>query len=280
MNLDLVGYFITFASGIGALLVFLQLRSMYNTRQDAKKKKEMAVLLSKLRNTKELLAGAKRFPFSRVLYTCLYHRQLSVLDAIQVLEPDNVKLNSRAEYLREQLRLFNTSSTFNEKQSFDVPTNELEAIELIKLIKKFRSIIRTSRSSGVINGTSAVYESTRLDAFQTRITIGNLIKRANYAIEHGQTEMARGLVRRGKSYLNSKSGTQSIDTVVRLNEQLEELDNKLSEELEFHELISSSLDEQKDDELITVDIEEPAPASQEFDGNNSESEPPAAQEKA
>ena len=246
MDLDFTGYIVTFLSGLGALFVFLQVRALYRARVEAARKKEMAIQLHKLRDTNDLLVGAKKFPFSKELFTCLYHRLLTTLTALQELEPENKKVASRAEYVKDKLKLLETTSSSVDKKRFNVPSNEIEAVELLKLIKKFRVVVRTAHTKGQINSHGFVYENTRLDSFQTRIIIGNLIKRTNYTIERNKTGIAKELIRKGITYLNSKSGTHSIDTVVELVEQLEMIERKLTGEDQFHELISSSFEEPDD----------------------------------
>ncbi|MDG3085731.1 hypothetical protein P7F88_06295 [Vibrio hannami] len=264
MNLDLIGYIITFASGIASLFIFLRLRTMYINRQEAQKKKELAILFSKLRSSNELLNGAKKLPFSKTLYFCLYQRQLHILDSILTLDPDNSPFANRAEYLREQIQLLKSSSSYADTSSFEAPSNEMQAIELIKLIKQFRVIIRTVRIKKIINITEFMHENTRLNNLQTQIVIGNLTKRANYALELDQKDLATELVRKGISYLESKSGIDSASTIAPLLEQLEALEEQLSDEFQFNKLLTTDSEEESNEE---VDNESGVPPVEHFDDN-------------
>ncbi len=243
MDLDLTGYIITFLSGVGALFVFLQIRTMYRARIEAVRKKEMAIQLHKLRDTNELLTSAKKLPFSKALFTCLYHRLLETLTTLCDLEPENTKLASRTEYVRDKIKLIESSTSSAAKNNFQIPANEVEAIGLLKVVKKLRVVIRTGHAKGQINDHSLVNENSRLENYQTRIIIGNLIKRTNYAIEKDQTVIANELLRKGLNYLNSRAGTHSMDTIVELVEELEKLKRKLTDEDQFQDLISVSDDD-------------------------------------
>ena len=254
MDLNLTGYIVAFLSGLGALFIFLQARALYKARQEAKRKKEMAIQLHKLRNVNELLAGSKKLPFSKELLMCLYSRLLTTLTALQELEPDNSKVVSRIEFVKNKMGLLKTASIAVDKKGFEVPANEIEAIELLKLIKKFRVIIRNGHKNGQLNTHSFVYENARLESYLTHIIIGNLIKRTNYAIERNKTGIAKELLKKGINYLNSRSGSHSIDTVVELVEKLEKMQRQLTGEHQFHELLTTDEDAEEPQDVETKSL--------------------------
>ncbi|PWI34387.1 hypothetical protein DI392_04555 [Vibrio albus] len=247
MNLDFTGYVVTFLSGVGALFLFLQVRAQYRARVDATRRKEKAKLLHNLRVIKELLSAAQKLPFSKPLFICLYRRLLTILTDLVEFEPDNTKLISKIEYVQNKISLIEGGSSPVSKSSFEVPGNELEAIELLKSLKKLRVVVRNGHSKRQINTNMFVHENARLDNYQTRIIIGNLIKRVNYAIERKQMVIAKELLKKGIHYLHARSSSHSMETVVKLIEQLEMMERKLSGEDELQDLLGTTSDYLEDD---------------------------------
>ncbi len=237
MNSNFTLYIVIFLFAVGTLFFYRFVKSQYKSRGDATKRKELSIQLHRLRDTNDLVAGAKKLPFSKALFTCLYQRQLLTLNTLYTLEPENTKLVNKIEYVKDKLRHIESSTSFAGNNRFESPENEMEAIGLLKVIKKLRVIIRAGYNKGQINEHSYVYENTRLESYQMRITIENLIKRIDYAIKHEQTVMAKELLKKGLSYLNSKSGTHPLDTIVELTEKLKVIENSLvnDESLDFIE---------------------------------------------
>jgi hypothetical protein len=253
MNLDLTGYIVTFLSGVGALFLFLQIRAQYRARVDATRRKEKAKLLHSLRVIKELLSTAQKLPFSKALSICLYRRLLSILTELVELEPENTKLASKIEFVQNKISLIEGGSSPVNNVSFAVPENELEAIELLKALKKLRVVVRSGHAKRQINTNMFVHENARLDNYQTQLIIGNLVKRVNYAMERKQSVIAKELLKKGIHYLHSRSGSHSMETVVKLIEQLEMMERKLSgEEDELQNLLAVTSD-YLDDDAVDLD---------------------------
>lgn len=261
MNLDFTGYIVTFLSGVGALFLFLQIRSQYRARVDATRRKEKAKLLHNLRVIKELLSTAQKLPFSQALSICLYRRLLTILTELVEFEPENTKLAGKIEYVQNKISLIEGGSSPVSNISFAVPENELEAIELLKVLKKLRVVVRSGHAKRQINTNMFVHENARLDNYQTQLIIGNLVKRVNYAMERRQTVIAKELLKKGIHYLHSRSGSHSMETVVKLIEQLEMMERKLTgEDDELQSLIATTSDYLDDDsvdldsDLVTDDV--------------------------
>ena len=97
---------------------------------------------------------------------------------------------------------------------------------MLKLVKRLRDTIRSEHNKGRFETQAYVAENARLETIQIRINIENVIKRANDSIARGQPGTAIQLLRKGIDALTTKNDPYSNQAREKLQEMLNELDQK------------------------------------------------------
>ncbi len=173
-----------------------------------------------------LLAGYHHMPFSQDLLVCLNNRILDALENMYQLDPKNKQLAQRIESVKQQITQLKENYKGGESTVFRVPSSDKQAIMMLKLVKRLRDTVRNEHNKGRFETQAYVVENARLETIQIRINIENVIKRANDSISRGQPGTAIQLLRKGIDALATKNDSYSNQAKEKLQQMLDELDQK------------------------------------------------------
>jgi FtsZ-binding cell division protein ZapB len=214
---------------IGILLVLIlgyNVMLQYKIKATAAKKQEAARHISVIDATEDLISNAHHVPFSRDLLICLNTRILDSLQSMYELDPKNKQLAQRVSGMTNQINALKQQNNESETTPFKVPSNDKQAIVMLKLVKRLRDTIRNEHNKGRFETQAYVAENARLETIQTRINIENVIKRANDSMIKGQPGTAIQLLKKGIDVLSSKNDAYSIQAKEKLQQMYDELEQK------------------------------------------------------
>lgn len=230
---------------VGTLLILVlgyNIMLQYKLRADSAKKQESARYVAIIDATEELIGSAHHIPFSKSLLLCLHSRILDCLQNMQALDPKNKQLDARIKDITNQITSIKSNPSNAESTPFNTPTNDKQAIVMLKLVKRLRETIRSEHNKGRFDTQSFIAENTRLESMQIRINIENVIKRANESIQRGQPGTAVQLLKKGIDVLNTKNDAYSIQAKEKLQTMLDELEQKRQSKSEAQKTEESERD--------------------------------------
>jgi vacuolar-type H+-ATPase subunit I/STV1 len=217
--IELVGILLLLILGYNVML-------QYKVKASAAKKQEAARHISVIDATEDLISNAHHVPFSRDLLICLNNRILDSLQSMHELDPRNKQLAQRVSGMTAQVNSLKSQSNDSETTPFKVPSNDKQAIVMLKLVKRLRDTIRHEHNKGRIDTQAYVTENARLETIQMRINIENVIKRANDSMVRGQPGTAIQLLKKGIDVLSSKNDAYSNQAREKLQQMYDELEQK------------------------------------------------------
>ncbi|MCE0492877.1 DNA repair protein [Vibrio salinus] len=220
-----IGLIIALIAILLVLVLGYNIMLQSKAKSDAAKKQEIAKYVAIIDATEDLIGNAHHIPFSKSLLVCLNTRILDALQNMYSLDPKNKSLTQRIEDVSNQVASLKKASD-NESTTFKSPTNDKQAIVMLKLVKRLRDTIRSEHNKGRFETQSYVAENARLEGIQIRINIENVIKRANESISKGQPGTAIQLLKRGIEVLSSKNDAYSNQARGKLQEMFDDLEKK------------------------------------------------------
>lgn len=195
----------------------------YKLKAEAARRQESARYLAIIDATEELIGGATYLPYSKELLLCLHNRILDCLISMKEIDAKNKHLSQRVESVKNQIEQLKENYNVDESVSFKVPSNDKQAIVMLKLVKRLRDTIRSEHNKGRIDTQSYMIENGRLETIQIRINIENLVKRAHESMAKNQPGTAVQLLKKGIDALSSKNDNYSIQAKDKLTEMLSKL---------------------------------------------------------
>lgn len=216
---------------IALIVILLVLVLGYNImlqskmKSDVAKKQEIAKYVAIIDATEDLIGNAHHIPFSKSLLICLNNRILEALQNMYELDAKNKSLTQRIADVKNQVESLKQASD-NDSTTFKSPTNDKQAIVMLKLVKRLRDTIRSEHNKGRFDTQAYVAENARLEGIQIRINIENVIKRANESMSKGQPGTAIQLLRKGIDVLAPKNDAYSNQAREKLQTMYDELEQK------------------------------------------------------
>lgn len=221
-----IGLIIALVVILLALILGYNIMLQYKVKVETAKKQESSRYIQIIDATEELIGHANHIPYSKELILCLNTRILDALQSMLDLDPKNKQLAQRVENVKQQIAQVKENYPVNEGTNFKVPSNDKQAIMMLKLVKRLRDTIRSEHNKGRFETQAYVAENSRLETIQIRINIENVIKRANDSIARGQPGTALQLLRKGIDALSTKNDAYSIQAKQKLEEMLGDLDKR------------------------------------------------------
>ena len=191
-----IGLIIALVVILLALVLGYNVMLQYKVKVETAKKQESSRYIQIIDATEELIGHANHIPYSKELILCLNTRILDALQSMLDLDPKNKQLAQRVENVKQQIAQVKENYPVNEGMSFKVPSNDKQAIMMLKLVKRLRDTIRSEHNKGRFETQAYVAENSRLETIQIRINIENVIKRAKEATVRGQPGTALQLLRK------------------------------------------------------------------------------------
>jgi hypothetical protein len=236
---------------VGILLVLIlgyNIMLQYKVKVSAAKKQESSRYSAVIDATEQLISNAHHIPFSRDLLICLNTRILDALENMLDLNPHSKALQQRIGDVKNHIAKMRESNEEINTATFRVPSNDKQAIGMLKLVKRLRETIRSEHNKGRFETQAFINENARLESIQLRINIENLIKRTNEAIVRGQLGTAVQLLKKGIDALSQKSDPFAIQAREKLQAMYDDMENNRKSKR------SSELDQEEEQRNSDIDM--------------------------
>lgn len=215
-------------------------------KSDVAKKQEIAKYVAIIDATEDLIGNAHHIPFSKSLLICLNNRILEALQNMYELDPKNKSLSQRIADVKNQVDSLRQSGD-NDSTTFKSPTNDKQAIVMLKLVKRLRDTIRSEHNKGRFDTQGYVAENARLEGIQIRINIENVVKRANESMSKGQPGTAIQLLKKGIDVLTPKNDAYSNQAREKLQAMYDELEQKRQAKADEHQ--HTNVENERDNDM-------------------------------
>jgi hypothetical protein len=235
--------------GLFALLLILivgyNVIIQYRQRLEGEKQQELAKHIAVIDATEELIGNAHHLPYSKELLVCLNQRILFALQSMSDTDPTENSLPARIKNVAEQIKHLQANYSNADVASFKTPSTDKQAIGMLQLVKRLKTVIKNEHSKGRLATQAFVTENARLEGIQLRINIENVVKRANDARLKRQLGTAKQLLKKGIDVLSSKNDSYANKAREKLQVMLSEIDNSQSQnhEQERQQIIDKEHDE-------------------------------------
>ncbi|WP_299014364.1 DNA repair protein [uncultured Photobacterium sp.] len=235
--------------GLIALLLILivgyNIIIQYRQRIENTKHQELTKYIAIIDATEELIGNAHHLPYSKDLLVCLNQRVLHALEGMRDTDPSDKSFPVRIKNVSEQMRQLKETYSDADVSPFKVPSTDKQAIGMLQLVKRLKTVIKNEHSKGRMPTQAFVTENARLEGIQLRINIENVIKRANDARIKRQLGTAKQLLKKGIDVLASKNDNYANQARDKLQAMLSEIDNSQSrnQEQERQQIIEKEQDE-------------------------------------
>ncbi|EJN6958400.1 TPA: DNA repair protein [Photobacterium damselae] len=228
-----------------ALIIGYNVTVQYRQRIQSAKQQELAQYIAVIDATEELIGHAHHIPYSKELLLCLNKRILNALKSMADIDPNDKKLAQRIEDVAQQIESLQNHFSDAEITPFKVPTTDRQAIGMLQLVKRLKTIVKNEHSKGRIATQVFVTENARLEAMQLRINMENVIKRANDARLKQQFGTAQQLLKKAIDVLDARNDNYSNQTRERLQAMLSDISNSQSKNQanERQQMIAKEQDE-------------------------------------
>ncbi|OLQ73468.1 DNA repair protein [Photobacterium proteolyticum] len=228
------------------LIVGYNIIIQYRQRLESAKHQELAKFIAIIDATEDLIGNAHHLPYSKELLVCLNQRILHALESMSEADPSDRNLPARIKNVAEQINQLQQNYSNADVASFKVPSTDKQAIGMLQLVKRLKTVIKSEHSKGRFATQAFVAENARLEGIQLRINIENVIKRANDARMKRQLGTAKQLLKKGIDVLASKNDNYANQTRDKLQKMLGEIDSSQNQN---HEHERQQIIEKEQDDL-------------------------------
>ncbi|WP_108650547.1 DNA repair protein [Dongshaea marina] len=238
---------------IGALLFLI---IAYNIVQQYKQKveQEKRSLVAKQKviidETDELLLNANRIPYSKTLVLLMQQRIHDALQLIQDTDPSYRQLTQRLVDVKNQIANIKENYTAQDDKSFRAPSNDQQTVQMMKVLKKLRAVLRAEYNKGKIDPQGYVAQDRRLEVMLLKLNLESLFKRAATAKMTKQWGTAKQQISKGIKVLSAMSDRDNY-----LNKKLQEL-QEMQKEIDTHlqQASKQELQDIQDKETNELDV--------------------------
>ncbi|MFM2481026.1 DNA repair protein [Celerinatantimonas sp. YJH-8] len=193
--------------------------------------------------TEDLLLNSSRIPYSSDLMIILHNRILKTLTLIQKVDPELKGLNDRIQAAKNQMEQLRNG--IEQSAVLRIPDTDSEAVQMLKIIKRLRSVIRSEHSRGRVATPNYVAEDRRLELMTLKVNIENAIKRAMEAQAMRQWGTARQLLNKAITVVSNINDKD--DYLIAKLEQMHQMNDDMSEKLKKVQSQQKKEEEEKDD---------------------------------
>ena len=186
-----------------AIGILLLLVIAYNMIQQYKQKQESdrRLTLSRQKHiideADELLLNAGRLPYTKTLVLLLQNRILDALRIVAQANPSLTSVQQRIQDITAQINYVQANYQNNEESVFRTPDSDRQALQMLQLVKKIRTVVRIEHNKGKIDPQAFVAEDRRLELLLLKINIANLMQRALDARVNRQFGSAKQMLNKG-----------------------------------------------------------------------------------
>lgn len=216
----------------------------YKQKQQADLRSAVSRHRRVISETEDLLLNSARLPYSISLMLILHKRIFNALNHIQKVYPEMKGLKERLESSQNQVNQLQDKNATTTQQ-FRVPDNDGEAIQMLKVVKRLRSVIRSEHAYGRIATPTFIAEDRRLELMILKVNIENTIKRAMEAQAMRQWGTARQLLNKAINVINNISDKDEY--MEHKLSQMHQMNNDMSEKLNKVKTQEAEERKEKDD---------------------------------
>ena len=209
---------------IGALLLLViiyNIMQQYWQKQAAEKRTLLLKHNNIINETDELLLNAGQLPFSRALVITLYQRILYSLQTMQQQDPNNQQVKTRRLNIEQQIQQVKDNYQM-EHANLKAPDSDQHAIQILQIVKRLRTVLRSEHSKGKMGNQIFVAEDRRLELIRLKVNLINLAKRSGAALANRDNNTARQMLKKGLTVL---------DQIPDKDEQLKSIESSMQQRL-------------------------------------------------
>lgn len=211
---------------LGLLIVVISFTTYSQNRQrkELLKKHEIVKLTSVIRSTEELISNLEFLPLSKDLLITLHKRNINALKELGQL--DHSKKNftaNRIENINQQLQTIEKDFVNSDISAFKIPQNDQEAVRVLKILRRVKTILKSEHAKGTIRPQSFVNEIKRIEYIKIRINLENVLKRSADSLLHHQPGTAIQLLQRGLVLIKDKNDPLCNKYREKINTSLQQI---------------------------------------------------------
>lgn len=212
------------------LIIGYNIVAQQKWRAEQIRRQEMARYIAMIDATEELLANANNLPYSNNLLLCLNNKVLEGLTTLKKMNNTDPLLNQKIKNINQQITQIKENPKTIESTNFRTPENDNEAISMLKIVKRLRSIIKAEHTKGRLATPVFVSENDRLEQMQMKINIENVLKRVTEARLKGHLGTAQQLLKKSLEILATKNDAYSLSATEHLEALLKDVSQNLEDE--------------------------------------------------
>ncbi|MFM2483876.1 DNA repair protein [Celerinatantimonas yamalensis] len=200
----------------------------YKQKQQADQRAAIARQKTFISESEDLLLNSARLPYSTEIMLILHKRIMHSLQQIKRIDPDVKGLTDRLGASQNQISQLQDRG-FENNQQLRIPDNDAEAVQMLKVIKRLRAVIRSEHARGRIATSIFVAEDRKLELMILKVNIENTIKRALESQAMRQWGSSRQLLNKAISVLNGLSDRDEY--LEQRLAQMRQMNDDMSEKL-------------------------------------------------
>lgn len=198
--------------------------------------------------TEDLLLNSTRIPFSIDLMLILHNRILKTLQQIEKVDPEMKGLKERIQAAQNQMDQLRGGG--GQSAALRIPDSDSEAVQMLKIIKRLRNVIRAEHARGRIATPNFAAEDRRLELMTLKVNIENVIKRAVEAQAVRQWGTARQLLNKAIGVIQNIE--QPDDYLQAKLEQMKNMNDEMSARL--NQVKTKEKEAQEEQEKNDLDV--------------------------
>ncbi|QYJ87547.1 hypothetical protein K0I73_07610 [Shewanella mesophila] len=193
---------------IGALLLLvigINVIQQHKERAEAERRTELARQRAIIDETENVLSCTGMFPCSTHIVLILYRRvQESLSQAANLAGSQAGDYRRRLNDLNTQIDALNSNPKQNPAvEHFRLPDTDKQILNLVKVLKKLKAILRAEHNKGKIDPTIFAQEEARVDSLQLRINVESMLSRARTACFMKQYGSSKQMVTKALATLHT-----------------------------------------------------------------------------
>lgn len=194
---------------VALILIVVVISAIQQHKEKIEQEKRAKVAKHKaiIDETEELILGLALLPENPNIVTILNLRSLNAAKQMSQEMPEMKGIKSRVQELESRLKASKEMASNHQakEESFVLPENEQQLVQILQCIKKLRLVLKSEQSKGALDAQNFMAEDGRLDALQLRINIESLVKRGNAAYSKEMIGSARQYYEKAMQTLSAHS---------------------------------------------------------------------------
>ncbi|MCG9711709.1 hypothetical protein L1D32_13565 [Shewanella insulae] len=193
---------------IGALLLLvigINVIQQQKERAEAERRTELARQRAIIDETENVLSCTGMFPCSTNLVLILYKRvQEALSQSVTLGGPQSADYQRRLTDLTGQIESLQNAQKQNPAiESFRLPDTDKQILDLVKVLKKLKAILRAEHNKGKVDPNTFAQEEARVDSLQLRINVDSMLSRARTACFMKQYGSSKQMVTKALATLHT-----------------------------------------------------------------------------